>query len=226
MCPAFGCGARRWPLAIDPRLRWNALLLAPVDHLEQSLDAVAADAGDDAELGQVGADRVDQRRALPDEQLTRPVQHKHRLLVHCLDRHEAHRGPRHCFANRLGIGSVVLVALDVGLHIARRHQSHFVAELDQLACPMMGGRAGLHTNQARPDSSKELQDLAALQLSANDNLAGITDGMDLEHRLRDVQSDCANLLHGRLLSCGPQDTATWHIAMPAEEPSTASIADI
>src|SRR5690242_15140577 len=86
--------------------------------------------------------------------------------------------------------------------------------------------AGLHADQARSQRGKELQDLAALQLPADDNLAGFTDGMDLEHRLRDVQSDCANLLHGRLLSCGPQNTATWHIAMPAEEPSTASEAVI
>ena len=86
----------------------------------------------------------------------------------------------------------------------------------------MRGSAGLHSDQAGPQRCKELQHLAALQLPANDNLADITDGMDLEHRLRDVQSDCGNLLHGRLLSCGPQNTATWHIAMPAEEPSTAS----
>ncbi|MDC9822767.1 hypothetical protein PRN20_03390 [Devosia sp. ZB163] len=60
---------------------------------------------------------------------------------------------------------------------------------------------------------------------ANHHFAGSADGMDLEQRLRDVQSDYANLLHGRLLSCGPRHTATWHIAMPAEEPSTASLAD-
>ena len=48
-------------------------------------------ADDDAELGQVGTDRVDQRRALPNEQLPRPMQHQHRLLVLRLDRHEAHR---------------------------------------------------------------------------------------------------------------------------------------
>ncbi len=59
-----------------PRLGWNALLLALGDHREQSLNAIAADPSDDAELGQVGADRVDQRGPLPDEQLARSVQHQ------------------------------------------------------------------------------------------------------------------------------------------------------
>jgi len=47
----------------------------------------------------------------------------------------------------------------------------------------------------------KMQHLAALQLPANDNFASFTDRMDLEHRLRDVQSDCANLL----LFCGTSE---------------------
>jgi len=77
---------------------------------------------------------------------------------------------------------------------------------------MMGSGAGLHADQAGPQRGEELQHLAALRLSANDNFPGFTNGVDLEHRLRDVQSN-------------REDTATWHIAMPAEEPFTASMAD-
>jgi hypothetical protein len=69
-----------------PRVERPALALG--DHLEQGLNTVAADPGDDAELGRMGTDRVDQRGVLTDEQLPRPVQHQHRLLVHCLDRHK------------------------------------------------------------------------------------------------------------------------------------------
>ena len=36
-----------------------------------------------------------------------------------------------------GIGSIVLVALDVGLNVAGRHQPHDVAELLELPRPMM-----------------------------------------------------------------------------------------
>jgi hypothetical protein len=50
--------------------------------------------------------------------------------------------------------------------------------------------------------AKNLQNLATLQLSANNNLTGYTDGMDLKHRLRDVEANRANLLYGRLLSRG------------------------
>jgi hypothetical protein len=38
--------------------------------------------------------------------------------------HEPHSRPPHRLANRLGIGGIVLVALDVGLHVFRRHQPH------------------------------------------------------------------------------------------------------
>ena len=40
-----------------------------------------------------------------------------------------HRRTSDCLADRLGIGRFVLVALDVGLHIARWHQPHVVPEL-------------------------------------------------------------------------------------------------
>src|SRR4051812_4157057 len=63
----------------------------------------------------------------------------------------------HRLADRLGIGGIVLVALDVRLHITRRHQPYFVAQLDQLACPVMGSGAGLHADETRPQPGEELQ---------------------------------------------------------------------
>ena len=45
------------------------------------------------------------------------------LLVSRLDRHKAHRRPRNRLADCFRIGSIVLVALDVRLHVFRRHQS-------------------------------------------------------------------------------------------------------
>jgi hypothetical protein len=48
---------------------------------------------DEAEFAQVAAQRVDQRRALADEQVARLVQHQHGLLLGGLDRH----GRKHCF---------------------------------------------------------------------------------------------------------------------------------
>ena len=43
-------------------------------------------------------------------------------------------------------------------------------ELRQLSTPMMGSRTGLHANQARFKACEELNNRAALQLSANDDL--------------------------------------------------------
>jgi hypothetical protein len=42
---------------------------------------------------------------------------------------EAHRRPHNRFANRFRIGGVMLIALDVCLHVLRRHQSHLVPSL-------------------------------------------------------------------------------------------------
>ena len=78
----------------------------------------------DAEFGQVSAQRVDQHRALPDQETARPAQHQHRLLFGVLYRHEPHRRPRYRLTDRFRIGGIVLVALDVGLHVGRRHQLH------------------------------------------------------------------------------------------------------
>src|SRR6202171_4991732 len=58
-----------------------------------------------------------------------PRQHQGRLLLFGLHRHELHRRPAHRLAQSFGIAPVVLVALDVSLHVLRRHQLHLMAEL-------------------------------------------------------------------------------------------------
>jgi hypothetical protein len=78
----------------------------------------------DAEFGHVSAQGIDQHRALPNQQAARPMQHQHRLLLDVLDWHEPHGGPRYGFADCFRIGGIVLVTLDVGLHVGRRHQLH------------------------------------------------------------------------------------------------------
>jgi hypothetical protein len=54
------------------------------------------------------------------------VQHQRRLLLRALDRNEAHSGARHRFAAGIGVGRVVLAALDIGLGVSRRYEQHFV----------------------------------------------------------------------------------------------------
>ena len=97
----------------------------------------------DAELGHVGAQRIDQHGALPDQQVACTMQHQNRLLLRVLHRHEPHRRPTDSFTDSFSIGCIVLVALDVGFHIRRRHQPHRMSELGQLAGPVVSGGTGM-----------------------------------------------------------------------------------
>ncbi|MCY1304685.1 hypothetical protein D9M69_377320 [compost metagenome] len=77
------------------------------------------------------------------------MQRQHGLLLNVLKGHESHVWPRDRFADRLGIGRVVLVGLDVGLHELRCHQLDGVTKGLQLARPVVGSATSFHTYQAR-----------------------------------------------------------------------------
>jgi len=51
-------------------------------------------------------------------------------------------------ADRFGVGRVFLVALDVSLHLFRRHQTNLVTELRQLTRPIMRRSTRLNANEA------------------------------------------------------------------------------
>src|SRR5580700_11440189 len=48
------------------------------------------------------------------------------------------------------------------------------------------------------------------ELTANADLACLVRALDLKNRLGDIQTNCANLLHGRLLSVAFRTTTLWH----------------
>ena len=121
------------------------------------------------------------------------MQHQTALLLRRFDLHEAHGRPSHRLTDRLGVSGIVLVALDVGLHVLRRHQPHLMTEFRQFTRPIMGRCAGFHANQARRQRLEELQHLAAPKLLANDDLLGHVDPVNLEHVLGDIQTDRGNL---------------------------------
>jgi hypothetical protein len=56
--------------------------------------------------------------------------------------------------------------------------------------------ASFDTNQARRQLLEESQDVAALQPAADDHLAVSINAMDLKNRLRDIETDCRDRLHG------------------------------
>src|SRR4029077_20953213 len=126
---------------------------------------------DNAELGEMGADRIDDRGLLADEQMTGAVKHQASLLFGCFCWHEPHVGSGDRLANRFCVSHVVLLPFDVGLNVSRRHQSYGMAKCLQLARPMVRRGPSLDANQAWRKPLEERQHVATLQLAADYYLA-------------------------------------------------------
>lgn len=138
------------------------------------------------------------------------------------------RSPLHRFADGLGVGRVVLLPLDIGLHIGRRHQPYGVAQRLQLTRPMTRRGAGLDPHEARRQLLEERHDMAPPQLAANDHIACRVDAVDLKHRLCDVKTDRRDRLHVELPPNRGRPLGNHLIGtyVPVEEPSTASEVDL
>jgi len=59
----------------------------------------------------------------PNEEMAGAVEHQPALLLRGLGLHEPHAWPADRFGHRLGVGGIVFLPLDIGLHLGRRHQS-------------------------------------------------------------------------------------------------------
>src|SRR3954469_15278819 len=66
------------------------------------------------------AQRVDDLGALTDQEVARSEDHGRSLLRLALHGHEPHRWTLGCFADRLSIGHIVLLAFNERLHVRRR----------------------------------------------------------------------------------------------------------
>ena len=97
---------------------------------------------DDAMLGQVTAECIDQLRALTNQKITGAKQHGARLLLRGLDRHEAHGWPDCRLTNGFCVRRIVLLAPDERFDIGRRNQPNFMAGSANGASPVMGAPAG------------------------------------------------------------------------------------
>src|SRR5262245_12994694 len=144
------------------------------------------------------AQSVHQTGTLAYQPFPATMQQHGSLLVSRLDRHKAHRRALNRLANRFGIGGIVLVALDVRLHVLRRHQSHLMPKRAQLPRPVVRRRAGLQANQTGRQSTEERQNLRTPNLLAQNRRSLCIDPMHLKNMLRQVQPDRSNLAHGWL----------------------------
>jgi len=75
-----------------------------------------------------------------------------------------------------------------------------MAQRLQLAAPVMGGRTGFDADQTRLQAAKELQHLRPADALADHYRTSLIDAVNLEHRLRNIETDCDNLAHGQLPS--------------------------
>src|SRR5262249_1129537 len=130
-----------------------------------------------------------------------------------LGRDEPHVGSGDRLADRFGVSGIVLLPLDVGLHVSRRHQPHRMPKRLQFARPMMRCRAGLHTNEARRHFLEERQDGATRQWTREEHVAIGVNAVHLKTRLGDVETDCLNCLHVWLLSIVGALTAPTFMAL-------------
>src|ERR1700747_3764 len=156
------------------------------------------------------------------QRLPATMQQHGSLLVSRLDRHKGHRRALNRPANRLRISGIVLVALDVRLHVLRRHQSHLVAKRAPLPRPVVRRRARLQANQTGRQSTEEPQNLRTPKLLAQNRRSLCIDPVPLKNMLRQVQSDRSNLAHGWLPFAADSITAVWH-SDAARGPSTPSL---
>src|ERR1700732_2189364 len=86
------------------------------------------------------------------------------LLGCALDRHEPHRGPSDRLADCVGIVAVILLAFTIWRDEVWAHQPRRVAELLDLARPVMSASTSLHTDQTWFQSRQERQQLLAGEL--------------------------------------------------------------
>src|SRR3974390_136797 len=203
---------------------WKSFTMTLVrDDLGKLRETFASSLRNQAKLGKVGSERIDQLRALTDQKIPRSMQHQQGLLIGRLDRHKPHRWACPGLTDGGGVGGIVFRPFDIALHIARRHQAHGVAEFGNFTCPMMSGCAGFHADQAGRNLAKQFNDLLPSQLSGDDDIANAIHAVHLEYVLGEINADGANLhVDDPPPVIRVQRSPFWHIRCRERASSTTS----
>ena len=116
---------------------------------------------------------------------------------------------------------IVLLAFDVGLHVARRHQPDIVPECPQLSCPIVPGGTRLDADPTGLDRREERQHPGPPQTSPNHHPTVTINAVHLEHRLCYVHPDNHYLSH-RSPPCSSRaaHAAPWMESRPRHQKLT------
>ncbi|MET3753798.1 hypothetical protein ABID08_001141 [Rhizobium binae] len=82
--------------------------------------------------------------------------------------------------------------------VDQRDQPNLVTQRHKNPSPVVSSRACLYSDQAWRQCLEESNDIVAAQLAAAHRRAGTIDPVNLKYMLGDIQTNCGNLLHGRL----------------------------
>ncbi len=124
--------------------------------------------------------------------------------------HGAQVRPQACFSNSLGVVVVILLPLYERLHIDRRNNPWFVAQLTPSPANKVCAEARLHANDARRELFEGLDQRQSLDLPTKSNSAVSAEPNNVENFLANVDADRGQGRHAdihglllQLLRCSP-----------------------
>jgi hypothetical protein len=109
---------------------------------------------------------VDELGTLVDEPFASAKQDRSTLLLGTFGLDEPHFRLPGRYHDGLRIGSIVLLSLYEGLHVARRNQLHLVTKPDHFSSPVMSAATSFHHDQSGRLLGRELGEVLAGQLFA------------------------------------------------------------
>ena len=144
------------------------------------------------------ADLVGQGGALTDKAIAHPVQCLDVELLLALEFDKAHGRTGGGFGNRLGIPVVILLHLDVGAHILRRHQPNLMTQRCQRTSHVMGAATRLHRHRAGRQPGGKGDDPVTTHPPSDDDLAASVQSDDAAAVLAQIDAQDHNA-HSPLL---------------------------
>jgi hypothetical protein len=132
---------------------------------------------------------------LPDEPVTHPMKKLYVQLRLGLEGNKTHCRTRRGFCNRFRIAIIVLLRLDMGTHILRRHQPHVVALLLELPSQVMGTATRLHCDDTNGQFAHKADHAISTYATPEHYVPGCVKSDQTAAILAKVNADNPDVLH-------------------------------